>query len=78
VHAQIAAGLDVVVHLVRDRDGRRRWSSLSVAERRDGLTVLVDALSWPTASASVERGAGFDRLRHRLGEWAPGDVAGAS
>ena len=73
VHAQIAAGLDVVVHLVRDRDGRRRWSSLSVAQRRDGFTVLVDALSWPSASAPVVRGDGLDRLRERLGEWAPDD-----
>ena len=71
VHAQIAAGLDVVVHLVRDRDGRRRWSSLSVAERLDGFTVLVDALVWPVASGPVEPGPGLERLRRRLGEWAP-------
>ena len=71
VHAQIAAGLDVVLHLVRDRDGRRRWSSLSVAERVDGFTVLVDALSWPDPAEPVVRGPGLERLRARLGAWAP-------
>jgi len=73
VHAQIAAGLDVVLHLVRDRDGRRRWSSLSVAERVDGFTVLVDAVAWPDPAAPIVRGAGFERLRSRLGAWAPHD-----
>jgi len=76
VHAQIAAGLDVVLHLVRDRDGRRRWSSLSVAERVDGFTELVDALSWPEASQRVVRGPGLDRLAARLGSWSP--VEGAA
>jgi len=71
VHAQIAAGLDVVIHLGRDRDGRRRWRSLSVAERRDGWTVLVDALSWPDVRGPVEQGPGFDRLRRRLRHHAP-------
>jgi len=71
VHAQIAAGLDVVLHLVRDRDGRRRWSSLSVAEPVDGFTVLVDALAWPEASGHVVQGPGLDRLIRRLGSRAP-------
>ena len=71
VHAQIAAGLDVVIHLGRDRDGRRRWRSLSVAERRDGWTVLVDALSWPDVHGPVEQGPGLHRLRRRLGHHAP-------
>ena len=73
-HAQMAAGLDVVVHLVRDRDGRRRWASLSVAVRRRGRTEMVDALIWPTAESDVEAGPGFGRLVERLGWWAPGAV----
>jgi len=76
VHAQIAAGLDVVLHLVRDRDGRRRWSSLSVAERLDGFTVLVDALSWPDPGEPVVPGPGLEQLRRRLGAWAPRTGAG--
>jgi pilus assembly protein CpaF len=70
-HAQIAAGLDVVVHLGRDRDGRRRWRSLSVAVRRRGWTVLVDALAWDAPDDPVRHGAGLDRLVARLGDHAP-------
>ena len=71
VHAQMAAGLDVVVHLVRDREGRRRWASLSVTERRDGFTELVDALSWSRVTGRVAPGPGLERLRARLGDRAP-------
>ena len=71
VHAQIAAGVDVVIHLGRDRDGRRRWRSISVADRRDGWTVLVDALSQGEAGDDVRPGPGFDRLLRRLGHRAP-------
>ncbi|MBI1376649.1 MAG: TadA family conjugal transfer-associated ATPase [Frankiales bacterium] len=72
VHAQVAAGLDVVVHLVRDRDGLRRWRSLSLARRdADGWTVLVDALGWPRRDGPVVRGPAFDALVERLGRWAP-------
>jgi pilus assembly protein CpaF len=69
VHAQLAAGLDVVLHLVRDRDGARRWASLSVAVRRDGRTEVVDALTW--RSGVLDRGAGFERLAARLEGYAP-------
>jgi len=82
VHAQIAAGLDVVLHLVRDADGRRRWQSLSVAVRRDGWTELDDALVWPSRDSELRTGPGLDRLVRRLGHHAPhrdgtspGDVA---
>jgi len=70
-HAQIAAGLDVVIHLGRDRDGRRRWRSLSVAVRRRGWTVLVDALAWDGPDEPVREGPGLERLAARLGDWAP-------
>jgi len=70
VHAQMAAGLDVVVHLDRGRDGVRRWSSVSVARRAGDVTVLDDALR-AGRDGGLERGAGFDRLAARLGEHAP-------
>jgi pilus assembly protein CpaF len=69
VHAQMAAGLDVVLHLVRQRDGRRRWDSLSVARRRDGWTEFVDSLVWH--ERGVHPGPGLDALVRRLGEHAP-------
>ena len=71
LHAQLAAGLDVVVHLVRDRDGRRRWSSLSVAVRSGGHTEVVDALSWPSPGGPVVAGDGLGVLEARLGDRAP-------
>jgi pilus assembly protein CpaF len=71
LHAQLAAGLDVVVHLVRDRDGRRRWASLSVAVRRGEHTVVVDALVCSRAGARVVAGEAFDVLAERLGDRAP-------
>jgi pilus assembly protein CpaF len=71
VHAQIAAGLDVVIHLGRDPDGRRRWRSLSVAQRQEGWTVLVDALTWPDAQQPLQRGPGLAQLVRRLGHHAP-------
>lgn len=69
VHALMAAGLDVVIHLVRDPDGRRHWQSMSVAVRRGELTEIDDALLWQ--DADVVAGPGLDRLRRRLGALAP-------
>lgn len=69
VHAQLAAGLDVVLHLDRDRDGRRRWRSLSVAVRRGERTEVVDALA--SVRDSVVPGPGLDRLVERLGDARP-------
>ncbi len=69
LHAQLAAGLDVVLHLVRQRDGVRRWSSLAVAQRHDGWTEMVDALVW--RQGELRRGPAFAQLVRRLGEHAP-------
>jgi pilus assembly protein CpaF len=57
LHSQLAAALSVVVHLVRDRSGRRRVAEIHVLERgRDGLVATVPAL------AGTERGPGWARL----------------
>lgn len=69
VHAQLAAGLDVVLHLVRDRSGARRWSSLSVADRAGERTSVVEALAW--RDERVVRGPAYDRLAARLAPWLP-------
>ena len=69
VHAQLAAGLDVVLHLVRDRSGARRWSSLSVAVRAGERTSVVEALA--LRDGRVVRGPAYDRLAERLGPWLP-------
>nr|WP_206323730.1 TadA family conjugal transfer-associated ATPase [Streptomyces sp. HNM0574] len=62
LHSQLAAALDVLVHLVRDRNGRRRIAEIHVLERdRDGLVTTVPALIWGERGFVEERGAG--RLR---------------
>ncbi|MDX3077983.1 TadA family conjugal transfer-associated ATPase [Streptomyces sp. MI02-7b] len=57
LHSQLAAALSVVVHLVRDRSGRRRVAEVHVLERgADGIVGTVPALR------DGERGPGWARL----------------
>lgn len=66
LHSQLAAALSVVVHLVRDRGGRRRIAEIHVLERDTaGLVVTVPALRWGTAGFERERG--WERLRSLIG-----------
>jgi pilus assembly protein CpaF len=66
VHSQAAAGVDAVVHLVRDRSGRRRMVQICVFEREpSGLVAAVPALSFP-ASGQVRSGPGKGRLEDAL------------
>jgi pilus assembly protein CpaF len=65
-HSQLAAALDVVLHLVRGRDGRRRLGQVAVPERADsGLVELVPAVEFG-AAGEVVRGPGAARLRERI------------
>lgn len=59
-HSQLASALDLVIHLGRGRDGRRRVLALAVPERDDtGLVVLRTAATFepdrvvPGPAASV-------------------------
>ncbi|MFJ9807731.1 TadA family conjugal transfer-associated ATPase [Streptomyces sp. NPDC101158] len=66
LHSQLGAGLSAVLHLVRDRAGRRRIAEVHVLERdRDGLVVTVPALSW--SAGGFERERGWERLRFLIG-----------
>jgi pilus assembly protein CpaF len=67
VHSQIAAALDVVVHLVRDPGGgRRRLSEICLLHRRpDGLIEVIPALTFPPAGPPVP-GPAFPALAARL------------
>ncbi|MDQ0405328.1 hypothetical protein J2S50_003877 [Streptomyces sp. DSM 40167] len=65
LHSQLAAALSVVLHLVRDRTGRRRIAEVHVLERDpSGLVRTVPALRWGTAAFVAERG--WERLRELL------------
>ncbi|MFD6418526.1 TadA family conjugal transfer-associated ATPase [Streptomyces sp. NPDC060194] len=66
LHSQLAAALSLVVHLVRDRTGRRRVAEVRVLERdASGVVVTVPALAW--GERGFVRGAGWEALRARLG-----------
>jgi pilus assembly protein CpaF len=68
VHSQIAAALDVVVHCVRDRGGRRRVSDIAVlVARDDGRVATAPAVSFGVDGAVVEREAASE-LAQRLQE----------
>ncbi|SCE53217.1 pilus assembly protein CpaF [Streptomyces sp. SolWspMP-5a-2] len=57
LHSQLAAALSVVLHLVRDRTGRRRIAEVRVLERdASGLVRTVPALTWGDEAFVRERG----------------------
>ncbi|MEV4743381.1 TadA family conjugal transfer-associated ATPase [Streptomyces sp. NPDC049555] len=61
LHSQLAAALSVVVHLVRDRGGRRRVAEVHVLDRDSGgLVTTVPAAVW--GDRGFERAAGWERL----------------
>lgn len=65
VHSQLAASLDVVLHLSRDRDGQRRLSHVALLQNdRAGIVKAVPALRF--TPAGLERLSGADRLRQIL------------
>ncbi|RAJ61756.1 pilus assembly protein CpaF [Streptomyces sp. Amel2xB2] len=58
LHSQLAAALDVLVHLVRDGRGKRRIAEIHVLERdREGLVTTVPAVVWGEHGFREERGA---------------------
>ncbi|MEU0838000.1 TadA family conjugal transfer-associated ATPase [Streptomyces sp. NPDC005962] len=62
LHSQLAAALSVVVHLVRDRGGRRRIAELHVLDRDGaGFVTTVPAAVW--GPRGFERAAGWQRLQ---------------
>ncbi|WP_283139769.1 TadA family conjugal transfer-associated ATPase [Rhizohabitans arisaemae] len=68
LHSQLAAALDVVIHLVRaPGGGARRLSEISLLVRgSDGLVAVAPALTFHP-DGRIDRGAGFDRLQARVG-----------
>lgn len=69
LHAQVSSALDAVVHLTRDRDGRRRVSEIAVVVRDAGTgqVSMRTALTF-TADGCTRLGPGsaqLERLLHR-------------
>ena len=66
LHAQVAAGLDAVVHVDRDRSGVRRVSGIhSLRRGSDGFVSSVPAVSFD--HSGVARGPAIGELARRLG-----------
>jgi pilus assembly protein CpaF len=65
VHAQVAAGLDVVLHLARQPGGRRVLTEVGVMVDREARAVVVPALV--RQGGRLLPGAGHSALRERLG-----------
>lgn len=58
LHSQLAAALDVLVHLVRDSSGRRRIAEVHVLARdSEGLVTTVPAMAWGERGFVEQRGA---------------------
>ncbi len=69
LHSQLASGLRIAVHLLRDRrTGGRRLGEVSVLARgRDGLVQATTAWSWDGGSAAGQPGPGWGSLGGLLG-----------
>jgi pilus assembly protein CpaF len=58
-HSQLASAVDLVVHLARDRRGRRRLAEVALLERRDdGLVQMVPAVRFEDGRAVEGPAAG--------------------
>jgi secretion/DNA translocation related ATPase len=65
-HSQLAAAVDVVVHLGIDADGRRRLREVGVPERSaDGMVSIATAVSFDV-DGRAHPGPGADRLERLL------------
>ncbi|HEY6934638.1 MAG TPA: TadA family conjugal transfer-associated ATPase [Marmoricola sp.] len=61
-HSQLASALHVVVHLARDRDGRRRVQEIGVLRRREDGSVLVSPAARFGGDGDLAPAEGLDEL----------------
>ena len=67
-HSQFASAIEVVLHLTRDRDGRRRLSEVAVPDRdQAGLVVMRPAVTFDR-DGTLHEGPGIERLARRWEE----------
>jgi pilus assembly protein CpaF len=75
VHSQLTAALDVVLHLARDQQGRRRLAEVGAVTRgRDGLAMVVPAVAI-SADGVMREGPGAPALAGLLADRLPGRTA---
>ncbi|WP_435746122.1 TadA family conjugal transfer-associated ATPase [Nocardioides sp. SYSU DS0663] len=70
-HSQLASAVDVVLHLGRPRDGRRRMVQVAVPTRRPDGTVAMVAAVEVGADGVPRPGPGAERLEELLARGAP-------
>ncbi|HEX6922044.1 MAG TPA: TadA family conjugal transfer-associated ATPase [Actinomycetes bacterium] len=66
LHSQLAAAVQAVVHLARDRSGRRRVTEVSALDRDGEGRVVVRAALSGSPDGSVQEGPGAPLLADRL------------
>ncbi|WP_019547851.1 TadA family conjugal transfer-associated ATPase [Streptomyces sulphureus] len=72
LHSQLAAALDLVVHLVRGRDGRRRVAEVHVLDRlSDGLVCTRPAAVWNGRDRGFAPQEGWAELQRRCAPAVP-------
>ena len=72
LHSQLAAALDVVVHIARRTPGSRQVVSVGVVQRdRDGVVTLLPAIV-VDGEGTTHRGSGAHMLASRLESSVPG------
>ena len=69
-HSQLAAGVDAVVHLVRNRGGVRRVAEIGCLERGPGGLVQVVPGLAVSSSGQMTGGPAADRLADLSGAWS--------
>ena len=71
LHSQLVSGLEVVVHLIRERPaagGRRRLAEVGVIRRgADGLATVESAWTWDGRGTRGQAGPGAFALARRMG-----------
>jgi pilus assembly protein CpaF len=75
-HSQLAAGVDVVVHLSRDRSGRRRVTEVGALGRASDGLVHVEPAMRVGHDGVVTTGPALETLRARCSTGNPGPAAG--
>jgi pilus assembly protein CpaF len=70
-HSQLRAALDLVIHVARTRDGRRRVTELGVLAHRHGEVEVVRAVGF-TPDGALRPGPGHEALHAMLDEAEPG------
>ncbi len=66
IQSQLVAGIDAVIHVARDRHGRRHLAALALLTAAAGTVSVEAATTVSAAGAQAQRGPAWDELMGRL------------